>query len=125
MARAIGMGLLPLALLVAGCSAATPYGGEEGGPDGGGHPPDTTYQTCFLEGTEDLDPQEYTMQIRNPECATTICVHYGGVSYCTRRCEDGSDCADIGAGNCSLHIRSGDPDFIGSYCVPSAFDPLP
>lgn len=118
--------------LCAGCTVATPYpGGDEPIDDGGTTPPPVDEpdapviqpaagEPCELEGTDGLGPETYVIQIRNRECATTVCLHYNLQTFCTHRCEHDADCVDVAGGFCELDIAVGDPEMIGQYCVTPA-----
>jgi hypothetical protein len=109
----------------AGCYDATPYSGDEpvddATPDGGEDEPDVggepAGEPCHLDGVDDLEPSQYVIQIRNRECETAVCLHYNLQTFCTHRCQDDGDCADVGRGLCELVITVGDPEIIGQYCV--------
>jgi hypothetical protein len=103
------------------CTVAVPYEPDGGGTEAGGvHPGSPSYETCDIDGTEGLADDEYLIQIESPDCATAICLHWLGETFCTRRCSADRDCLDIGRGRCEFDIRAGDPEFYGFYCVPSA-----
>lgn len=114
-------------ILSVGCTEATPFprvlddpvddasvdDGEVDAPE-----PRLEVEECELPGTEDLDVEEFVIQIRNPECSTAICLHYNLVTFCTHECEVDRDCRDLARGTCELEIFAGDPEMYGWYCVP-------
>lgn len=111
----------------AGCPEATPYprpldepleDADLGDVEIDAPEPEPNVEECELPGTEDLDVEEFVIQIRNPECSTAICLHYNMVTFCTHECDDDRDCRDIARGICELEIFAGDPEMYGWYCVP-------
>jgi len=126
--------LVGVSALMCGCPEATPYELADAEPDDAsttgvpdaehevetetGPPVEPDVERCELPGTEGLDPREYVIQIRNPECSTAVCLHYNQETFCTHLCSDDRDCRDLARGFCELEIFAGDPDMYGWYCVP-------
>jgi len=121
-------------LLLTACTMATPRDGPDDiiGPDGDGDSDvdgdvdgdadgdgdgDIPHE-CMIDGVVGEDPRELVIQLRNPDCDTTICMFYNLHGFCTHRCDTDEDCRDIGNGRCEIEIFVGDREFFGWYCVP-------
>ncbi len=78
------------------------------------------YETCVLDGVDDLTSEEYSIQAQDSQCQSGICIHYNLKTFCTYRCEINEDCSDNVHGLCEFRIYAGDHELRGSYCVPIA-----
>lgn len=112
------------ALVTFGCTMATPYPREIDDEiivedeDADTRTPSEELEPCTLEGTEALGINDFVIQIRSPQCSNAVCLHYQLETFCTHRCVDDADCADVIDGVCDFEVNLGDPDIIGRYCVP-------